>query len=191
MVPMRMASVGGFTGPRGSLFHGSATDTFQLGEASPRFLGASGQSLYALAQQQVAIFDSLLERTKRIANKQAREAVVEEFGLADPSNKDKSYYMRNAAAGDIAYAESFTPINYESYEKPGPTKSRPGKLKDFNGDFSAVVKNAEDSYGILPAPQVIESIKTVNVSSIPGWVPVVVVGAVGVAVLSALGVFGK
>jgi hypothetical protein len=189
---MRMASIGGFNGPRGSLFHGSATDSFRLGSpANPTqtTLGASGQTTYDEAKKQVAIYDSLMGRTKRIANKQSREAIVVEFGLAEPDNKDKSLYMRNATAGNIAQAESYTPVNYYIFEGSGPAKNRPGKLKSFNSDFSAAVKYAEDTYGSLPEPVVIERVTTTTVSETPGWVLPVTIGAVGIAALAAFGVF--
>lgn len=191
MIPLRIASIGGFNGPRGSMFHGSATDSFRLGSpANPvqTKLGAStGQSIYADGQKQIAIFDSLVERTKRIANKTAREEVIDMYGLAEPDNKDKALYMRNATAYSLSQADSYTPVNYMVFEGPGPDKNRPRKLGEFNSDFSKAVKYAEDTYGSLPEPQVIE--RTTTISQVPGWVMPVTIGAVAVAALAAFGVF--
>lgn len=188
MVPMQMASIGGFNGPRGSLFHGSATDSFRMGSPA---LGANmvGQERYNEARKQLATFDSLVERAKRIANKQAREDVINTFGLSQPDNKDKALYMRNAVAYDLSNAESYTPINYDIYTSPGPAKSRPAKLKDFNSDFESAVKYAETTYGSLPEPVVIERTTTINQT--PGWVLPVTIGAVAIAGLAVFGVFSK
>lgn len=193
MVPMRMASIGGFNGPRGSLFHGSATDSFRLGSPShpgQASLGDAGQEIYAEAKKQVAVFDSLVERTRRLANKQSRESIIEEFGLAEPANKDKAFYERNATAGNIAQAESYTPVNTYIFTGPGPAKNRPGRLKSWNSEFKDAVKYSEDTYGSLPEPVVIERVTTTTVSETPGWVLPVTIGAVGIAALAAFGVFG-
>lgn len=191
MIPMRMASIGGFSSSRGSLFHVSATDSFHLGSPSmspTAGLGAdTAQGLYEEAKKQIATFDSLLERTKRIGNKAAREQIISDFGLDAPTNNDKALYMRNATAFDVTRADSYTPINYLVFTGPGPSKNRPRKLREFNKDFSAAVKNAEDTYGSLPEPVVIE--RTTTVSQTPGWVVPVAIGALAVAGLAAFGVF--
>jgi hypothetical protein len=188
-----MASIGGFNGPRGTLFHGSATDSFSVGRNS---LGGSGLgvntvglSRYDLAKKELAQYDTLVERTKRIGNKVQREQLIDTYGLAEPENKDKSLYARNVVAGDLANAESYTPINYDIYTAPGPAKNRPGRLKDWNSDFAKDVKYAEDTYGILPEAQVIE--RTTTVSQVPGWVVPVTIGAAAVAALAVFGVFNK
>lgn len=191
MIPLRVAAIGGFNGPRGSLFHGSATDSFRLGSPSnpaQASMGASGQSIYEEAKKQVAIFDDLVERTKRIANKQSRESIIDEIGLTEPDNKDKGLYARNVTAYEITKADSYTPINYYIFEGPGPAKNRPGRLRDWNSDFKDLVKYAEDTYGSLPEPQVIE--RTTTISEVPGWVMPVAIGAVAVAAVGALAAFG-
>lgn len=191
MIPLRMASIGGFNGPRGSLFHGSATDSFRLGSPSnpaQASLGApTGQSIYEEGKRQIANFDALVERTKRVANKTAREQLIDTYGLSEPDNKDKALYMRNATAYSVSQADSYTPINYMVFEGPGPAKNRPRKLGEFNTDFAKDVKYAEDTYGSLPEPQVIE--KTTTISQVPGWVMPVTIGALAVAGLAAFGVF--
>jgi len=193
MIPLRMASIGGFNGPRGTMFHGSATDSFSVGRIS---LGESdlgvnttGLARYELAKKELAQYDSLVERVKRIGNKAAREQIIDTYGLSEPDNKDKSLYARNVVASDLANAESYTPINYDIYTAPGPAKNRPGRLQDWNSSFAKDVKYAEDTYGILPEPQVIE--RTTTVSQVPAWVMPVTIGALAVAGLAALGVFSK
>jgi hypothetical protein len=192
MVPLRMASISGFNGPRGSLFHGSATNVFGLGAASSRpSLGQTGQEIYNLAKKELAQFDNLVERTKRLANKASRDAIIENYGLTEPANKDKALYARNVVASDIARAESYTPPNYDIYYAPGPTKNRPGRLEDWNDDFRDDVKSSEATYGSLPEPVVIERLATETVTQTPAWVTPVVIGALGLGTLALLGVFGK
>lgn len=190
MIPLRMAAIGGFSGPRGSMFQGTVTDSFRLGSPSnpaQASLGATGQSIYEDAKKQIASFDDLVERTKRIGNRQSREEIADTFGLSEPDNKDKALYMRNATAYSLSQADSYTPINYYVFEGPGPAKGRPTKLGYFNADFAKAVKYAEDTYGSLPQPQVIE--RTTTISQVPGWVLPVAIGSVAIAALAALGVF--
>ena len=193
MIPLRMASIGGFNGPRGTMFHGSATDSFSVGRnslgGSSLGVNTTGLARYELAKKELAQYDSLVERVKRIGNKAAREQIIADYGLTEPDNKDKSLYARNVVASDLANADSYTPINYDIYTAPGPAKNRPGRLADFNSSFAKDVKYAEDTYGILPEPQVIE--RTTTISQVPAWVMPVTIGALAVAGLAALGVFSK
>jgi hypothetical protein len=99
-------------------------------------------------------------------------------------------YRRNGTASNIATAESYTPVN-TFYFDSREVSNRTQRLIDWVSDFQPAVVDAERQWGSLPDPQVIETIKTVEVSSIPGWVPVVVLGAAGVAALFAFGVIGK
>lgn len=191
MIPLRMASISGFTSPRGSLFHGSATNAFGLGASIRANMGQTAQDLYNEAKKQQAAFDNYFARTESLANKASRDAIIEEYGLTEPMNKDKALYARNVVAADIARAESYTPPNYDIYYAPGPTKNRPGRLKDWNSDFRQDVKYSEDTYGVLPEPVVIERTTTETVSQTPAWVTPVVVGALGIGALALLGVFGK
>jgi len=198
MIPLRMASIGGFSSSRGSMFHVSATDSFNLGSpampssavvAAQPFLGqsAEGQDIYNEGKKQIAIYDDLVERTKRIANKTVRDQIIADYGLTEPANKDKSLYMRNATANSIAKADSYTPVNYRIFVGPGPDKNRPRKLAEWNDDFASAVKEAEVTYGTLPEPVVIEH--TTTLSQTPAWVLPVTIGALAIAGLAAFGVF--
>lgn len=195
MIPLRVAAISGFNGPRGSLFHESAVDSFRLGSSSfarGAALGQTGQELYAMAKRELAEFDNYVERTKRLANAASRNAIIEKYGLTEPANKEKALYARNVVAQDIARAESYSPPNYDIYYAPGPTKNRPGRLEDWNHDFRDDVKYSEATYGSLPEPVVIERMQTVTETqtAVPGWVTPVVLGALGIGALAALGVFG-
>lgn len=173
MGPSGMVSVGeqspGFTTVRRTALGG-------------RYLGqANGQATYLKAKQEVARFDGIALRAASIANKTVRDQIAGEFGLNEPSNKDKALYMRNAVAGDIAVAEGASPINYYFFEAPGPQRRRPDALAAFNNDFESAVHDAEVTYGTLPAP--ITNTITQTIQS-PLTVPILIgAGVVAAALL--------
>lgn len=185
MIPLRMASISGFNGPRGSLFQGSTTDIFGLGE-SPYLGQRNAQQWYDYAKREVRQYDELIVRARKIANKAARDQIIRTY-YGDPADQSGALYRRNSVAANIANAESYTPINYVIYQQD-QAQNRVEKLNDWNKDLGAAVKYAEDYYGVLPNPQVIET--TTTVSETPGWVTPVVIGALGLGALSLLGVFG-
>lgn len=190
MVPIRMASISGFNGPRGSLFHGSATNTFGLGAPRP-VMGKTrtAPEWYAYAGSEINQYDGLLLQARKIANKASREGLIKDY-YGDPSDSDSAIYRRNSVAANKAEAEAYTPINYYIYDK-STVQGRVEKLNTWNKDFGAAVKYAEDTYGSLPEPVVIERIMTSTVSETPAWVLPVTIGAIGIALLAAFGVFGR
>jgi hypothetical protein len=190
-------------GSRSAMFGGSVGNFFSLGAQMPQYqpayappparyyMGQTAQDYYNRARPEIQKFDTLVERTKRIAGKNARDTVIADYGLTEAANKDKALYMRNALASDVAGAEKYSPVAYEEgFPSRGPSRGRVDKLRSFNSDFEGAVKAAEDMYGILPEPVVIE--RTVEVpGAAPSIVPYVVIGGLGIAALFALGVFGK
>lgn len=187
MIPLRMATISGFSGPRGSLFHGSSTDVFGLGSAS---LGQrSAQNWYAYAQNEVKQYDDLIVRAQKIANKAAREEILKDYH-GDPTDRDGALYRRNSVAANLQQANSYTPTNYVIYEQD-QVQNRVEKLNDWNKDIKEDVEEAEAYYGSLPAPQVIETTTTLTQTQVPGWVTPVVLGALAVGAASLFGLFGK
>lgn len=192
MYNLGMVMIGGSgTSIRPSLFATSVMDSFGMGGP---VLGQDAQTYYTNAKSEIAQFDQLISRTQRIANKTVRDQIASDYGLNDPTNKDKAMYMRNALASDVANAEKFTPLAYEEgFPTHGPARGRVNKLHNFNSDFRHAVENAETTYGILPEPQVIEKLVTVPGAAAPGgtnWtIPLVVAGS-GIAIAAILGVFG-
>lgn len=192
MYDLGMVMIGGSgTSIRPSLFGSSVVDNFGAGLAGP-VLGQNAQQFYVNAKNAIAKYDQIIERVKRIANKTIRDQIVADYGLTEPANKDKSLYMRNALASDVANAEKFTPIAYEEgFPTHGPARGRVTKLNDFTSDFESAVKDAEVTYGILPEPQIIERLVNVPGASTGGtnWtIPLVVAGG-GIAVAALLGAF--
>jgi hypothetical protein len=181
---------------RPSMFTMNAVDTFNPSMMGGYSMGQTGQQIYARAKAAIATFDALVGRTAKIANKSARQQVIDTYGLSESGNKDKALYMRNAVAGNVGEVESYTPPNYLIYEtRKGPDAGRVDKLEAFNRNFASDVKTAEDTYGILPEPVVIEKLVMVAgepaASTMPGWVLPVGVVVVGVGIAAAFGVFSK
>lgn len=185
MLPMRIAVLSGYTGPRSSMFSGGAGDIFGLGSPS---LGRSDAEWYSEAKEEVAEFDDLLTRTRKIANKQVREDLAKSY-IGDPGDSDSGIYRRNSVAANVSEAESYTPkVNMLVFGQ-SRVQNRVQKLKDINSDFKSAVGASEATWGSLPAPQTIETIKVVETQATPGWVAPVVIGALAIAGLAALGVF--
>jgi hypothetical protein len=166
------------------MFAAGAGDLFSLGSS----LGRSDSEWYREAKEEVAEFDDLAARTSRIANKPVREQIAKDF-MGNPSDENSGTYRRNSVATNITEAEQYTPVNTLVFGQ-ARVQNRVQKLKDINSGFKAEVMAAETTWGSLPSAQVIESVKTVQTSTVPGWVAPVVIGAIGVAALSAFGVFG-
>ena len=194
-LPIARVAISGSNGPRAPLFGSAAKEIFGLGgyglqsyAPAPRrrFLGQQAQDFYNNAIQEIQKFDSIQARAAKIANKSARDTIIDTYGLNDPTNKDKAMYMRGALASDVANAQKFTPIAYEEgFPTHGPARGRVTKLHNFNRDFEADVKSAEDQYGILPEPVVIERVVTT-----PGATDVLPYVLVGGAALAALFITG-
>ena len=158
------------------------------------FYGAASEHRsLAPAQAAIQVFDNLVGRTARIANKTVRDQVVADFGLADPGNKDKAMYMRQALASDVANADKYTPVAYEQgFPAMGPSRGRVTKLQNFNSDFKSAVQDAEVTYGILPEPVVITQYLPGQTTSAPiNWTIPVVVGGGALVVAALLGAFSK
>lgn len=141
----------------------------------------AGQAIYQKAKTEVARFDALAQRVLRIANKTVRDQLIQDFGLNDPSNKDKAQYARDAVVSDLSVVEAANPFNYYFYTSPGPQGRRPSTLAAFNSDLESEVHNAEVTYGILPEPVTTTITNTIQS---PLTIPILVgAGAVALALL--------
>jgi hypothetical protein len=154
---------------------------------SPR-LGQTGAGTYAQLKTDIAVWDSLIARLQRINNQTARNQIANQFGVNDPTNKDKGQYMRDRSAYHIAQAEAAPGgTDYSLFDSAtaGPAKNDAKDLESFIGDFRTAVANAENQYGFSSTPQVI----TNYVSTTPDWVLPVVAGGAALGLLAVLGVF--
>ncbi len=189
---IRRAAIGAIGGARSAVFGPGAGNIFDFGGSAPRMagrrMGQTAQDFYNNAIPQIQKFDQLVTRTQKIANKASRDQIINDYGLNDPTNTDKAQYMRNALASDIANAQKYTPIAYEQgFPTHGPARGRVTKLQNFNADFEGAVKTAEDTYGILPEPVVIERVVTAPGAAMD-YVPYVLVGGAAIAALFITGV---
>lgn len=144
-------------------------------------LGATGAEWYQRATDAVAKFQELLGRVARIAHKAARETIVDWIGVngVDGTPMDRYY----SVLYDIGQAESYAKLNTTNFER-SQLQNRVIKLEAFNRELATKVKNAEDYYGILPDPVVIE--RFVNVPGAPSGANWVVPAAVGVGVIAVV-----
>lgn len=193
MYNLGMVAISGRTA-RPSMFSGSVTDNFRVGLAGPYVLGQTGEEWYARAKKAVADFDAYALRTAKIARKSVRDDIARQFGLNNPADTDKAQYRRNDVQDTIREVESYSPPNYLIYMVGQRARNKVQALEDWNRDFRRTVQQAENDYGVLPEPQVIERI--VEVPGAPGaapavnWTLPVVIGGGAIIVAALLGVFG-
>jgi hypothetical protein len=124
---------------------------------------------------------------QRINNQTVARQIANEFGVTDPSNKDKGQYMRNRSAYHVSQAEASSPIDYSLFDPatPGPAKNDAKNLASFNSQFQSAVTNALNTYGTASTPTII----TNTVSALPDWVLPVTAAAAALGLLAFLGVF--
>lgn len=185
-------AIGG-AGPKSHLFSASLSESVGFHKAmAGSQLGQAAADFYARAKAALARFDALVNRLRRVAYQQGRDQAFIDFGLTDPSDKNRGKYMRDAVMYDLSQAEMFTPVAYEEgFPVTGPSRGRVAKLEDVNSDLNDIVTNYEQVYGILPEAQVVQlpgTTTTTTVAVTPAWVVPAAVG-VGAAVLLAA-VFG-
>lgn len=188
MYNVSMAIISGGSGMRSNFFSSHMGDVFGRGQGAQmgRSLGQTGVGTYTQVKADIARWDSLVERLRRVANQSARDQIATQFGINNPANKDKGQYLRDRSAYHVSQAESSTPINYDIFapNTPGPAPKDAADLESFLGDFQTAVQNAEGTYGLLAAPQTI----TNYVNTTPTWVLPVAVGVGALGLLALLGV---
>jgi hypothetical protein len=182
---LRPAMIASSNGPRASIFSYGTTDSFGLGAA--RIGQRADVDWYNQAKAEVAEFDALTKRARKIANVQVRERVYAEH-VGDPSDPESGAYRRNSVMANVAEAEGQTPRTYATFAEER-VRNRVRKLQDVTHAFRRAVEEAEAQWGSLPAPQVIERIVTVP-GAAPNILPYVLTAGVVVIGLALLGVFG-
>ncbi len=182
MYDVGMVMISGGRG-RPNLFQHRMGDVFGRQFGGSPSLGQTGVGTYTQVKNDIAQWDALAARLKRIANQAVREQLAQRFGLTNPSDKDKGQYMRDRSAYHVAQADSSSPPNYSIFapDTPGPAKNDARDLESFIAEAQSAIKSAEDQFGLLTGPQ------TISVATTPGWVVPVVVG---VGVLALLGITG-
>lgn len=199
MYQLGMVLIGHGNGGRSSFFSTPQSDAFRVGPAlgyqpalGARYqLGLTAQESYVEGKAEISLFDDLVGRVARIANKTVRDQIVKDYGLNEPENKDKAFYMRNATASCVARADSFSPIAYEEgFPDRGPCKGRVTKLHNANRDLRSEVVEAETTYGILPEPVVITQYLPGGAPAAgTNWTLPVVIGGGAIVIAALLGAF--
>ena len=187
--PLQMTVISGNGAPKPSFFSASVADSagFHPQLASPVRRFSIGQSLmewYDKAKKAIALFDDLLNRTAKIANKTEREAVLAWIGTA--ADTSSPAYRYATVKSDLSDVEKTTPLSegVKQYETSRRT-NRIEKLEDFNSTFKAKVTNALNVFGALPAPVIINKERIVQMS---GGIPTttLLIGGAAVAGLAVL-----
>lgn len=115
---------------------------------------------YQRAKAAVAKYDNLFARAQRVANKTASQEILASLG--DRTVPGTAAYRYATVVSDVATdVEAYRPPNYNAYQLKR-RQDRIVELEGFNRDFESMVVNAEQSYGILPAPEVIERERVVT-----------------------------
>lgn len=133
-------------GSRPSLFGSSVQGT--VGFHAPRnphaWLGQTPEEWYTRAKAAVTKFDELLDRTARVASKQARDEImawVQTSGIVD-----SPAYRYAGVKSDLMDVERFTPPAVQDY-KIERRQNRIEKLEAFNKEFETMVSAAETAHG--------------------------------------------
>jgi hypothetical protein len=148
-------------------------------------LGATGADWYQRAKQAEANFQALLVRTQKIANKTVREEIADWIGAVGSVDTPMERY--GTVIANTTKAESYTPLNTVEFER-SQLQNRVTKLESYNSELQSKVKNAEDYYGILPEPVIIEKLVNVPGASSAAGTDWTVPIAVGVGTLVLVGI---
>jgi hypothetical protein len=149
-------------------------------------LGATGMEWYQRAKDAMAAFEALVRRVGGIASPAAREAIADWIRAADGP-----MYRYESVVRDTREAESFAPLNPTAFER-SQYQNRVTKLEAWNRELAVKIKNAEDYYGILPEPVVIERLVTVpGVVTGTNWAVPVAVGVGALGLVGLLSILGK
>jgi hypothetical protein len=137
-----------------SLFNASVVQStgFHPTLAGGSWLGQTPDEWYRRAKTAIAKFDNLLTRTSMIAAKVEREKILKWVDTA--ATTDSPAYRYATVKSDLASAESFTPVSVQDYGVERRT-NRIEKLESINTDFEEMVTTAENTYGKLPEPTIV------------------------------------
>lgn len=188
----RMTPISG-TGLRPSLFNTTVaqTRTFHPTLAGGDSLGQSPSEWYRRAKASMARYDELIGRTASIANQTERNKILAWVG--NPGSDGTPAYRYTSVANDIqADVESFTPPNVNAYQVER-RQDRVKKLETYNNEFASMVSTAENVYGKLPEPIVINRDRTITQQAAGGtnWTLPLIVGGGAIAVAALVTFLAK
>lgn len=153
---MRMLSISPFNKmAHPSLFSSSVVQStgFHPTLAGGSWLGQTPDEWYRRAKAALAKFDNLLTRTSMIAAKVEREKILKWVDTA--ATTDSPAYRYATVKSDLQNdVEAYTPPAVNAYQIERRT-NRIEKLESMNTDFEEMVTNAENVYGKLPEPTIV------------------------------------
>jgi len=189
MHALGMARISAPRSTRASFFSQAAVDSFSPLPA-PRLALGQAQGYYDSAKAAIAQFDSTAALLQTIANATVRNQLAAQYGLTNPADNTKAMYMRNALAYDVSVADQSGAD--AGFPATGPARGRVSALQNFDQQFASDVQNAENTYGVLPAPQTITNYVPVAQTD---YTAVYILGAaaigLGIVVAGYMGLFGK
>lgn len=110
-----------------------------------------GEYWYRRSKAAQKMYQDLVNRVAKIANKQERDRILNWLGSLDVEGTPA--YRYNRVQYDTYVAEQSVPTNY-SYLEIERRQSRVEKLEDWDAQLEKMVKDAEARYGTLPeAPE--------------------------------------
>lgn len=183
MVQLGLVRIGGAGLGRTSLFSAPLSEQFRGGPAMEGlFSFYSDQQYYDMAKAAVASFDRLSQRVSKIADKAARDAIINQYALnVDSPGTGLGY--RNLVASWIAKADATGDPGDGFADDDKHGRAATDTLSSFDTKISSDVQDAELKYGILQTPAVVLPQQGSN------WtIPIVAVGG-AVAIAAILGLF--
>lgn len=129
---------------------------------------ADGQKMYEDAKTAIRSFDDLAIKIAKISYKPERDKLIDRYGLLQPDDNDKALNQRNDLQEYVNEVEKMpgAPNYYVFIQDTTRPRNRLKRVQSDVLDMARDEKYAEDTYGLLPEPQVI--IKEVMVPGAPG-----------------------
>jgi len=155
-------------------------------------LGATPAEWYSRAKAAIATFDNLLTRASMIAARSSRELIIGWVGTA--ANADTPAYRYATVKSDLQTdVEAYTPPAINAYQVERRT-NRIEKLDEINEKFEAQVASAENLYGKLPEPVIVNRETIVNLpaeSTGSNWTLPIAIGGGAIAVAIVVTLLAK
>lgn len=144
---------------------------------------------YLRATKAIAAFDDLLSRTAKISEQATREGILNWVGRANISETPAYKYAALKADLDLN-VNNFTPPNTNAFLVAGRQKLVE-ILEAANQIFEGQVLSAENAFGSLAQPVVIDRDKILSRSDASKWILPVIVGVAAVGVAAVVTILGK
>ena len=180
-------------GVRPSLFGGSADKTRSfhptLGRNTWMGDAPTPADWYLRATKAIAKFDDLLMRTATIANLPTRDTILNWVGRANVAGTPAYKYAALKADLD-QNVNNFTPPNTNAF-LVGGRQTLVEVLEDADTAYENKVIDAENAYGTLAQPALIDRGAILGKSDAGKWILPVIVGVAAIGVAAVVTILGK